>query len=181
MALRITLELTDKDLKLLRKEMKKSQAGAEVKTELQVIEAADEVLQKARKLAVPQFVAERLETLQQLIGMLTDRQWLLPDKERKRVAAALGYFENPKDIIPDDIPGIGLLDDAIMIELIRRDLQHEIDAYADFCKFRQEGGKTVKPAGPAMEKRRAQLHERMRRRRRGSRSGGGSSGPVGFF
>lgn len=179
MSLRITLELSPKDLKLLRKELKRAQAAAGDKTELQIIEAADEVLQKAKKLAVPGFVAERLDTLQTLINMLTDRQWLLPDKERGRVQKALLYFADPDDIIPDHVPGIGLLDDAIMIELIKRDLQPEIDAYIDFCKFRQGGGKRSKPADQALAKRRTQLHERMRRRRRG-RSGGGGS-PVGFF
>lgn len=179
MPLRITLDLSDKDLALLKKEMKRAQAAAGDKTELQVIEAADEVLQKARKLALPKFVSDRLVTLQTLINMLTDRQWLLPDKERKRVQSALLYFADPEDIIPDHVPGIGLLDDAIMIELIQRDLQHEIDAYVDFCEFRQAGGKSVKTPDQALAKRRSQLHERMRRRRRGRSSG--SKGPVGFF
>lgn len=179
MSLRITLELSDKDLKLLRKEMKRAQAAAGDKTELQVIEAADEILQKSKNLALPTFVAERLEVLQTLINMLTDRQWLLPDKERSRVRSALLYFADPEDIIPDHVPGIGLLDDAIMIELIKRDLQPEIDAYTDFCEFRQAGGKTAKQPEQALERRRTQLHERMRRRRRGRSSGGGS--PVGFF
>lgn len=177
MSLRITLELTDKDLKLLKKEMKRAQTEVGDKTELEIIQAADEVLQGARKLDVPEFVSQRLNTLQDLIGMLTDRQWLLPDKERKRVQTALLYFTHPEDIINDNVPVIGLLDDAIMIELIERELQHEIDAYRDFCKFRAQGGKSV---NKDIDTRRTQLHERMRRRRRKSRSSGGR-GPVGFF
>ncbi len=180
MALRITLDLSDSDLKLLGKELKRAQAAASDKTELQVIEAADEVLQKARKMEVPEYVGKRLEGLQALISMLVDRQWLLPDKERERVRTALLYFAEPEDIIPDHIPGIGLLDDAIMIELIERELRPEIDAYHDFCEYRQKGGKSPQVADPGLEKRRSQLHERMRRRRRSGRSGGGR-GPVGFF
>lgn len=180
MALRIVLELSDKDLRLLKKEMKRAQDVARGKTELEVIQAADEVLQSAKKLEVPAFVAKHLETLQDLIGMLTDRQWLLPDKERKRVQTALLYFANPEDIINDDVPVIGLLDDAIMIELIERELRHEIDAYRDFCDFRAKGGKAKKADDGVIDKRRAQLHERMRRRRRSGRSKGGGS-PVGFF
>lgn len=180
MSLRIILDLTDKDLRLLRKEMKRAQQIAGDKSELEVIQAADEVLQKARKMTVPEFVRKHLDTLQALIGMLTDHQWLLPDKERKRVRTALLYFANPEDVIPDDVPVIGLLDDAIMIELIERELQHEIDAYRDFCEFRAKGGKTVQNKDEALDKRRTQLHERMRRRRRTSRKRGGGS-PVGFF
>lgn len=180
MAMRITLDLSDKDLKLLKKEMKRAQQIAGEKTELEVIQAADEVLEKARKRDVPEFVAKHLETLASLIGMLTDRQWLLPDKERERVRTALLYFANPEDIIPDDVPVIGLLDDAIMIELIERELQHEIDAYRDFCDFRAKGGRLKGSNDEAIVKRRTQLHERMRRRRRSGRKGGGGS-PVGFF
>ncbi len=180
MALRITLDLSDQDLKLLRKEMKHAQQVAGEKTELEVIQAADEVLQKAKKKTVPEFVRKHLDTLASLIGMLTDRQWLLPDKERERVRAALLYFANPEDIIPDDVPVIGLLDDAIMIELIERDLQHEIDAYRDFCEFRAKGGRMRSNHDEAIVRRRTQLQERMRRRRRGGRRGGGGS-PVGFF
>jgi len=32
---------------------------------------------------------------------------------------------------------LGYLDDAVMIEMCVRDLQHELDAYDDFCDFRQ--------------------------------------------
>ncbi|NNF51845.1 MAG: DUF1232 domain-containing protein [Gammaproteobacteria bacterium] len=180
MPLRIVLELTDKDLRLLRKEMKRAQAISREKSELEVIQAADEVLESAKKREVPEFIAKHLETLQHLIGMLTDRQWLLPDKERNRVRTALLYFANPEDIIQDDVPVIGFLDDAIMIELIERELRHEIDAYRDFCEFRAKGGKAKKPDDGVLAKRRTQLHERMRRRRRTGRSKGGGS-PVGFF
>ena len=43
--------------------------------------------------------------------MLDDSEWPLPDG-RRRIAAAVGYFAVAKDMIPDKIPGIGLLDDA---------------------------------------------------------------------
>ena len=44
-------------------------------------------------------------------------------------------------MIPDDIPIIGFIDDAIMIELVVRDLAAEIDAYADFCDYKKTAPK----------------------------------------
>ena len=70
-------------------------------------------------------------------------------------------------MIPDRLPGIGYLDDAIMVELICQELRHEIKAYEDFCEFRKS---KARGAGPdALENRRKNLQARMRRRNRRDR------------
>ena len=63
----------------------------------------------------------------------------MPEEDRQRVLACLTYFANPKDIIPDNVPVLGFLDDAIMIELVVRELQHEVEAYDDFVVYRNDG------------------------------------------
>ncbi len=91
--------------------------------------------------------------------------------------AALAYVCDPEDIIPDDIPGIGLLDDAVMIELVFRELRHEIDAYEDFRAYRRALPKRLlgKPDAATMAarlaRRREQLMSRMRRRRADDKRG----------
>ena len=54
-----------------------------------------------------------------------------------------------------------------MIELVVRELAHEIEAYEDFCEFRNRPH-TEDPA--RLEARREALQTRMRRRRRRERS-----------
>ena len=83
----------------------------------------------------------------------------------------IAYVCDPQDLIPDNIPGIGLLDDAIMIEMVCTDLSHDVEAYKDFCKYRENeiarrgvGGNDLSQE-TWMAARRTQLHERMRRRR----------------
>ncbi len=71
-----------------------------------------------------------------MIAMLTDEDWRLPSEDMVRVLSTLAYFADPEDLIPDDLPAMGYLDDAVMVELARRHLQPEIDAYEDFCRYR---------------------------------------------
>jgi hypothetical protein len=68
--------------------------------------------------------------------MLGDSEWKLSGAARSRVFAVLVYFVEPEDMIPDRIPRLGYLDDAILIELVAQDLRHDLETYADFGQFR---------------------------------------------
>jgi hypothetical protein len=62
-----------------------------------------------------------------------------------------------------------------MIELIARELKHEIQAYQDFCDYRkrvraEHGGRIRVSREQWLEDRRGELHTRMRRRKRSDRS-----------
>ena len=52
------------------------------------------------------------------------------------VLAGLAYFANPEDLIPDHIPALGFLDDAIMVKFVEEEFKHELWAYRKFRKFR---------------------------------------------
>jgi uncharacterized membrane protein YkvA (DUF1232 family) len=87
------------------------------------------------------------------------------------VLSALVYFCDPKDVIPDSVEVLGFLDDAVMIELCMRELKHEIDAYDDFCDYRQHEasrrGLAPETLGRTdwLDSRREELLDRMHSRR----------------
>lgn len=190
MSLRFTLELTDKDLTHFRAMAKKAMATAEQLPPEQVIKAARKLLKEVNKKVESDFIRERLNQLTVLIEMLQDSGWGMQEVGRRRVLTGLAYFINPEDLIPDHLPGIGFLDDAIMVELICRELKPEIDAYQDFVKYRASEARRlgVDPdelnRSDYIETRHKELLLRMRRRRRRGFSqggGGGSRSPFSLF
>jgi uncharacterized membrane protein YkvA (DUF1232 family) len=181
MGLRVTFELDEDDLKHFRLIMRQTRTAAARIAPEDIVAAAEDLLAGIGPTNAPAFVAERLQKLRLLIEMLSDIEWRLPQRDADRVLSALAYFAEPEDLIPDNIPGLGFLDDAIMIELICRELKHEIEAYQDFCDFRQRirrdsGRKTHVSREEWLKNRRSELQSRMRRRKRKDRDGKSRSG-----
>jgi uncharacterized membrane protein YkvA (DUF1232 family) len=169
MPITVSFELSDKDLKHFRDRIKEAKTLAAGDAE-QITNAARRLLEQTRKAELPQFVRTRIEHLDQLAAMLEDKEWSLAGSDRQRVLNAMAYFAEVDDVIPDTIPGLGFLDDAIMVELVCQELRHEIEAYTDFCAYRtdlekQRGKDTKISRDEWLKRKRIQLHERMRRRR----------------
>lgn len=171
MSLTLSLTLSDRDLKYFRKALKMARDAVKDAEAAEIIEATRLVFDEI-KLAdpLPDFVAKRIPQIETLIMMLEDKEWALPRLERERLLATFVYFGDPEDLIPDDIPVIGYIDDIIMIELVVRELRHALDAYNDFCRFRKaitrerKKGATAAERKLQLQKRRTQLHARMKRR-----------------
>ncbi len=171
MSMKISFELSDRDLIFFRQALQQSRAAVRDAEESEIIEAISDVLAEIRNNEpLPDFVGKRLPELESLISMLTDEEWHLPQTDRERLLATFVYFADPEDILPDDIPVIGFLDDVIMIELIATEMRHVRAAYEDFCQFRDDfdrkQGKSVDPVirRDRIDRRRQALHQRMQRR-----------------
>lgn len=171
MSVSISIELSDQDLEHFHGAMKAASGSAKARSAEEIIAAAGKLLEQAQQAKVPDFISERLLKLDALIAMVRDEGWALPEDDRQRVLSALVYFADPADVIPDHVPVLGFLDDAIMIELCVRELRHEIEAYEDFCDYRQHEAvrRGEDPAQVAragwLQGRREELQERMHRRR----------------
>jgi len=173
MALAVTLEFSEADLEYFRLIMLRTRERSQQRTPQEIAAAAADVVSRLHDSARPPFVARRIERVGRLIAMLEDPQWQLPEPERRRVLDGLAYVADAHDLVPDNVPVLGLLDDAIMLELVLRELQHELDGYEEFDAYRRdEAPKRDKPGTHRpvsredwLESRRAALHERIRERR----------------
>ncbi len=116
MPLQITIELQDADLQHFIEAMQRAQTRAAHLLPNQITDAAQKLLIDAANIQAPHFIAERLSKLKSMIDMVHDTGWGLSDEDRQHVLAALTYFADPDDVIPDHVPVLGFLDDAIMLE-----------------------------------------------------------------
>jgi hypothetical protein len=111
-----------------------------------------------------------------MLEMMDDVEWRLGAGDSQRLVNALACFTEPASGASS-----ALLDQAIMIELVSRDLHHDLESYRDFCKFRAaQLAKGHSPPGADREQwlsqRRESLQKRMHTRRK--RDLDAAAGPV---
>lgn len=179
MSLDITFTLSDDDLEHFKKVLNDTKKSLGSLSSQTIIENAKSVSESIDD-SVPEFIASRLANLDILVKMAEDAQWDLEEEEKEDIFCALAYFSNEHDMIADDVPVLGLLDDAIMVELVSLDLQEDIEAYNEFCKFRENTSNPDPSKQDWLDVKRKELYGRMRTRRRSRRSGG-TSGFKGIF
>ncbi len=141
--LKVSFTLGERDLRHFRREIARAMASVDRKKERQITAAAVALIARARAVEPPDYVRERLDRLERIVQMSYDPEWSLPLPVKTRILAALAYLADPDDLIPDAVPGLGFLDDAIMIELVSQQLAHEIEGYLDFCEFRRNEARNV--------------------------------------
>ena len=171
MSITLNFELNDRDLAHFEAAMERSRKAAEGRSDADIINCAVGLLDDAQKVHIPDFIKDRLLRLDDMIAMVRDQSWALPDTDKQRVLGALMYFCDPRDVIPDHVEVLGFLDDAVMIELSVRELKHELDAYDDFCDYRDHEAKRRGVEASSLgrtewlDSRREELIDRMHQRR----------------
>jgi uncharacterized membrane protein YkvA (DUF1232 family) len=182
MPLTVTIEISDPELDHFRSVMHRMRARTAEGTPQETAAAARRAVARLASGIHSPFVAKRLGKVKTLIGMLEDEEWQLPEPERTRVLEGLAYVAESHDLVPDDVPVLGLVDDAIMLELVLGELRHELESYEEFDEFRREEAARRAAAGShkAVSRedwlglQRRALHDRMRERRERDLDRGGS-------
>jgi uncharacterized membrane protein YkvA (DUF1232 family) len=134
---KVSFSLDEDDVKYFRSLFRKAKRESRSQDPDEVLKAAEALVVSVREQKkVPGFVLDAIQTLEDLTEIIRDEDYAAPKKVRSQVQAALAYFANPQDLIPDAIPVLGFLDDAIMIRLLDDEFKHELWAFRKFRKFR---------------------------------------------
>ncbi len=177
-SLKIVFELDAEDLDHFRGLFRKARRNAAKLDEKKVIRDGQDLVKKIQKSKkTPHFVRKAVEPLDDLTQLLKDDDYAVPAGTRREILATLAYFSDPQDLIPDSIPGLGYLDDAIMTRLLEEEFEAELWGYRKFRTFRERAEQRpwASPARQRLPKRlveerkkiRDQITERRSKKKRG--------------
>jgi uncharacterized membrane protein YkvA (DUF1232 family) len=153
----------------------------------QIAGAARRVLRAAIKGQESAFIKVRMRRAGEMRSALKDKQWSIPAPLESRMHDIVDYLDDPSGLIPNDVPTVGFLDDAILVDIAMDSLRGELDDYADFCRFRWSEAarlqvtevETDREHWMAERHQEKRLEQQLRRvRSTNYSSNGGSAGPV---
>ena len=128
---KVSFNLDEEDIAYFKSLYNKAKKNASKEDGEEIVRSAKKLIRAVRASPkTPGFVEEAIQALDDLIEMVEDEDWALPQNVANQAIAALAYFANPEDVIPDHVPALGFLDDAIMIKIV------ELWAFRRFRKFR---------------------------------------------
>ena len=133
----------------------------------QIAGAARRVLRAAAKGQESTFIKVRMRRAGEMRAALRDEQWVIGAELREKLSLLIDYLDHEANaLIPNDLPFVGLLDDAILVDVAMNALRDELDEYADFCRFRvAEAGSRNVALSAVQSNREEWMAERMQERR----------------
>jgi predicted lipid carrier protein YhbT len=156
----------------------------------QIVGAARRVLRAAaRRLDIP-FIRIRMRRAAEIRAALVDANWQVPGPLEAVMTALVAYLDDADHaLIARDMPVVGQLDAAILVDAAMDTLRAELDDYAEFCRFRHAEAARIGLASPALSTDRVHwrrecehelLLERPLRRARDTGHGEKDDAPVSF-
>ncbi len=132
-----SLELNDGKLRRFNDLIRRIAPGRPTYSADQIAGAARRVLRASMKGQDSAFVKVRMRRAGEIRAALQDAQWDIPAKLLGPMHDIIAYLDDDRlALIPNSVPIVGPLDDALLIDAAMDTLRGELDDYADFCRYR---------------------------------------------
>ncbi|MGA9342005.1 MAG: YkvA family protein [Rhodanobacteraceae bacterium] len=102
----------------------------------QVSGVARRVLRTAATGGQSPFIASRMRRAAEMRALSAEAAWTSAEVTARRIHDLIAYLDDPNDLIRDDIPVIGRLDDALLVDIAMDTLREEVEDYAEFRRYR---------------------------------------------
>ena len=113
--------------------IKKNSTKVKKKDFEKVIKLANSILEKAERIPI---IGRYISVIKTMISLVRDyhsgNYTNIPYWSISSIVFALLYFFSPIDLIPDQIPVVGYLDDALVLELCISLVENDLDDYKKF-------------------------------------------------
>jgi hypothetical protein len=103
----------------------------------QVVTAARQLCECSNPAAEPPSIRERMRLVETAANMISDPDWQPVNDVVDTARMVIEYARGSDNLIPDWVPQVGRLDDAIVVDAAWPRLSEEIESYLDFCRVRE--------------------------------------------
>jgi len=100
------------------------------------IKQARKEIAEIRSTNADSYILNQVNNLEAMMSMVEDKVWKIKKNSMEKINATIKYFVDDDDIIPDNIPGIGYLDDCIIIDNTMDEVCDELSEFEDFSRTR---------------------------------------------
>ncbi|GEM_PF-4623521 len=126
--------------------------------------------EKIKTLQDQHFDGNVVERLNDLLRMRHSKGWKLPAEQQELIDAMQAYLIEEDDVVPDSVPGIGLMDDAMVIAVVAKRLQRPLARFCEYEDFHRRyashGHRVTVADWERLKAQEVRSHNRVRRLRR---------------
>lgn len=131
------LSFTEADLAHFNESVARVAPGTPTLDSLQIAGAARRLARAVGEGGQARFIQIRMRRAGEIRTLLQDAAWTCEEGLRQRMADLVAYSDGPQRLIPDEVPAIGGLDIALLVDFAMEHLRAELDQHADFCRYRR--------------------------------------------
>lgn len=132
----LKLQFSEDDLRAFNQCAQRIAPGTPVLGAEQVVGAARRLARAIGQGNESRFIQIRMRRAGEVRAVLMDPGWTVDPGVVGRMQDLIGYLDGPVELVPMDVPAVGGLDRALLVDLSMEGLRAELDEYADFCRYR---------------------------------------------